>query len=55
MLLSATAVGNNPREGVDFFPLTVDVEERMYAWAGFPARSSAVKAAPARVRSSPRA
>ena len=28
-LLSATAVGKSPREGFDFFPLTVDVEERM--------------------------
>ena len=36
MLLSATAVGNNPREGVDFFPLTVDVEERMYAAGRIP-------------------
>ncbi|RAA68836.1 polyribonucleotide nucleotidyltransferase, partial [Burkholderia multivorans] len=31
MLLSATTAGKNPREGFDFFPLTVDVEERMYA------------------------
>ena len=31
MLLSATAAGKHPREGFDFFPLTVDVEERMYA------------------------
>ena len=30
-LLSATAIGKSPREGFDFFPLTVDVEERMYA------------------------
>ena len=30
-LLSTTAVGKKPREGFDFFPLTVDVEERMYA------------------------
>ncbi|HMQ38059.1 MAG TPA: polyribonucleotide nucleotidyltransferase, partial [Micropruina sp.] len=31
MLLSATTASNNPRDGIDFFPLTVDVEERMYA------------------------
>src|SRR6476659_2986909 len=31
MLLSATTAGKSPREGFDFFPLTVDVEERMYA------------------------
>ncbi len=26
-----TCVSSNPREGIDFFPLTIDVEERMYA------------------------
>ncbi len=36
MLLSATAVANNPRDAVDFFPLTVDVEERMYAAGRIP-------------------
>ncbi|WP_346845181.1 polyribonucleotide nucleotidyltransferase [uncultured Rothia sp.] len=35
-LLSATVVGKNPREGFDFFPLTVDVEERMYAAGKIP-------------------
>ena len=35
-LLSATAVGKSPREGFDFFPLTVDVEERMYAAGKMP-------------------
>src|SRR5437763_7552784 len=31
-VILATAVGSDePREGIDFFPLTVDVEERMYA------------------------
>lgn len=35
-LLSATAIGKNPREGFDFFPLTVDVEERMYAAGKIP-------------------
>ncbi|MDO5618749.1 polyribonucleotide nucleotidyltransferase [Kocuria sp.] len=30
-LLSTTAIGKKPRDGFDFFPLTVDVEERMYA------------------------
>lgn len=35
-LLSATAVSKNPREGFDFFPLTVDVEERMYAAGKIP-------------------
>ena len=31
MLLSATTAGKHPKEQFDFFPLTVDVEERMYA------------------------
>lgn len=35
-LLSATAIGKSPREGFDFFPLTVDVEERMYAAGKIP-------------------
>ncbi|WP_454823483.1 polyribonucleotide nucleotidyltransferase [Kocuria marina] len=35
-MLSATAVGKHPREGFDFFPLTVDVEERMYAAGRIP-------------------
>ncbi|MDR1998953.1 MAG: polyribonucleotide nucleotidyltransferase, partial [Frankiaceae bacterium] len=36
MLLSATSAGKSPREGFDFFPLTVDVEERMYAAGRIP-------------------
>jgi polyribonucleotide nucleotidyltransferase len=36
VLLSATTVGKSPREGFDFFPLTVDVEERMYAAGRIP-------------------
>ena len=36
MLFSATSAGKNPREGFDFFPLTVDVEERMYAAGRIP-------------------
>lgn len=35
-MLSATTVGKSPREGFDFFPLTVDVEERMYAAGRIP-------------------
>ena len=35
-MLSATAVGKHPREGFDFFPLTVDVEERSYAAGKIP-------------------
>ncbi|WP_062208018.1 polyribonucleotide nucleotidyltransferase [Demequina oxidasica] len=36
MLLSATTAGKHPREGFDFFPLTVDVEERTYAAGKIP-------------------
>jgi polyribonucleotide nucleotidyltransferase len=36
MLLSATTAGKSPREGFDFFPLTVDVEEKMYAAGRIP-------------------
>ena len=36
MLMSATTAANNPRDAIDFFPLTVDVEERMYAAGRIP-------------------
>ncbi|MDR3068882.1 MAG: polyribonucleotide nucleotidyltransferase [Cellulomonas sp.] len=36
MLLSATTVGKHPKEQFDFFPLTVDVEERAYAAGKIP-------------------
>ncbi len=36
MMLSTTTASRNPREGIDFFPLTVDVEERMYAVGRIP-------------------
>ncbi len=36
MMLSTVTASNQPREGFDFFPLTVDVEERMYAAGKIP-------------------
>lgn len=36
MLLSATTASKTPKEQFDFFPLTVDVEERMYAAGRIP-------------------
>ncbi|ACZ85116.1 polyribonucleotide nucleotidyltransferase [Streptosporangium roseum] len=36
MVLSATTASKNPKENLDFFPLTVDVEERMYAAGRIP-------------------
>ena len=53
MILSTTTAGSSPKENYDFFPLTVDVEEKMYAAGKIPARSSVVKAARAPRPSSP--
>ena len=36
MLLSATTAGKHPKEQFDFFPLTIDVEERMYSLGRIP-------------------
>jgi len=36
MLLSATSASKQPKENFDFFPLTIDVEERMYAAGRIP-------------------
>ena len=55
MLLSTTAAGKNPKDHFDFFPLTVDVEERMYAAGRIPGSSSGVRAGRPRTPSSPAA
>ena len=36
MLLSATTASKQPKDHLDFFPLTIDVEERMYAAGRIP-------------------
>ena len=36
MVLSATTASKRPKENFDFFPLTVDIEERMYAAGRIP-------------------
>src|ERR671916_2258910 len=36
LVMSATTAGKHPKEHFDFFPLTVDVEERMYAAGRIP-------------------
>ncbi|HYY11418.1 MAG TPA: polyribonucleotide nucleotidyltransferase [Kineosporiaceae bacterium] len=36
MLLSTTTAGKQPKDQFDFFPLTIDVEERMYAAGRIP-------------------
>ena len=36
VVFAAATMGDEPRQGVDFFPLTVDYEERMYAGGRIP-------------------
>ncbi|MCW2713394.1 MAG: guanosine pentaphosphate synthetase I/polyribonucleotide nucleotidyltransferase, partial [Frankiales bacterium] len=36
MILSAVTASKRPKDNLDFFPLTVDVEERMYAAGKIP-------------------
>ena len=36
MILSATSASKRPKDQLDFFPLTVDVEERMYSIGKIP-------------------
>ena len=52
VLVTATASAK-PRDGIDFFPLSVDFEERMYAVGASRARSCAVRAVRPRRRSCP--
>ena len=35
-IIITAVMGETPRENIDFFPLTVDVEERMYAAGKIP-------------------
>jgi len=36
MVFATATMGREPRQGIDFFPLTVDYEERMYAGGRIP-------------------
>ena len=36
VVFATATMGNEPRQGIDFFPLTVDYEERMYAGGRIP-------------------
>jgi polyribonucleotide nucleotidyltransferase len=36
VVLATATMGNEPRMGIDFFPLSVDYEERMYAGGRIP-------------------
>ena len=54
MLLSATSAGKQPKDNFDFFPLTIDVEERYVRRGQDPGLASSVaRAAPPPRRSSP--
>lgn len=43
-VLCTVTASAKPREGVDFFPLSVDYEEKCMQWVKFPALFSAVRA-----------
>ena len=45
-VLVAVTVSPRPRDGVDFFPLSVDFEEKLYAVGRIPAPSCAGRASP---------
>ena len=51
VILATAVMSGTPREGIDFFPLTVDFEERMYAAGKSPAVSSSAKGVQANVPS----
>jgi polyribonucleotide nucleotidyltransferase len=44
VVLSAATGTKKPSEGIDFFPLTVEYEEKQYAVGKIPEASSSVKA-----------
>ena len=54
-VLCNVTMSDKPRDGVDFFPLSVEFEEKLYAAGASPAASCAVRAAPVSVPSSPAA
>ena len=54
VLVNVTASAK-PREGIDFFPLSVDFEEKLYAVGKIPARSSSASRVRPTRRSCPRA
>ena len=45
-VMVAVTVAPRPRDGIDFFPLSVDFEEKLYAVAASPVPSCAVRAVP---------
>ena len=49
VVLSTATASEKPREGIDFFPLSVEYEEKMYAVGRFPAASTKERARQARM------
>ena len=54
-IVFAAATMGDVREGIDFFPLSVEYEERLYAGGKIPGSSSAARDVPPPKLSSPRA
>jgi len=52
-MVLVTACMDKPREGIDFFPLTVDYEERLYAAGKIPGSFFRREGRPSSRRSSP--
>ena len=48
VVLCTVTASAKPREGVDFFPMSVDYEEKMYSVGKIPGSFSAASPAPAR-------
>lgn len=44
VILACATASAKPRDGIDFLPLSVDYDEKMYSVGKIPADSSAVKA-----------
>ncbi len=53
IIFAAATMSSQPREGLDFFPLTVDYEERMYAGGRIPGSFFRREGAPVPMQSSP--
>ena len=53
VVLSTATASDKPREGIDFFPLSVEFEERCTPWERFPAASIKGRARLPRTPSSP--
>ena len=50
VVLSTATASDKPREGIDFFPLSVEYEEKMYAVGKIPAALTREREKPASMR-----